>query len=481
MRLFWKIFAGIFAFILLAYVLTVNFLIFYAFKSSFNQEKENGLAEARMYLYNFVSVGENLAEDYGMTDVVASKIADSLGKEYGNSFDEIYIYNTKKQCIYPESKSKDNTKLDTTNLEISNQREILDCVWSMRRQGERHTMEIIAALSLGKQNYYIQFVRDMERVYQERERFIAIYRRSLILMFVATSFFAFMTAYRIARPVRELSQATCEYTRGNLENRVKVRGNDEISDLMRDFNNMANHLAANIEELRESARRQEEFTGAFAHELKTPLTSVIGYSEMLLLDDMDEESRKIAAKYIHSEGKRLERLSHKMMELIQIDKISDELQEVNTQLMGEQIKNSVKFKLSAKNLKFKVQIEPAILFGDMDLLVSMLLNFIDNSYKACAEEGLIELSGYFEDEKYILSVKDDGYGMPKDEIHKITEVFYMVDKSRSRKQGGAGLGMAISRKIAENCGAELWIDSVMGEGTIVKVSFERWKTLEAEL
>ena len=86
-----------------------------------------------------------------------------------------------------------------------------------------------------------------------------------------------------------------------------------------------------------------------------------------------------------------------------------------------------------------------------------------------------------EDEKYILSVKDDGYGMPKDEIHKITEVFYMVDKSRSRKQGGAGLGMAISRKIAENYGAELWIDSVMGEGTIVKVSFERWKTLEAEL
>jgi signal transduction histidine kinase len=99
---------------------------------------------------------------------------------------------------------------------------------------------------------------------------------------------------------------------------VAVKGDDELTRLSNDFNGMADRLQENMEELRQAARRQEEFTGAFAHELKTPLTAMIGYGQMLRTMELPEEERRMAADYIYREGKRLEQLSYKMLELIQL-------------------------------------------------------------------------------------------------------------------------------------------------------------------
>lgn len=255
---------------------------------------------------------------------------------------------------------------------------------------------------------------------------------------------------------------------------------------MQDFNGMAERLEGNIHELQENARRQEEFTGAFAHELKTPLTSIIGYAEMLMTMELGEEELRQSADYIYREGKRLERLSYKMMELIRVGKLGAQLGEVSTPLLGCELEKLMRARLDEKQLSLRVELEEATLRGDLDLLLSLLGNLVDNSRKACEAGGNIRVSGCIcrdvqlegkrqrEDRCggiYRIEVHDDGRGIPEAELGKITEAFYMVDKSRARKEGGAGLGMAICARIVEAHGASWEIASKDGEGTCVTVFF----------
>jgi signal transduction histidine kinase len=253
---------------------------------------------------------------------------------------------------------------------------------------------------------------------------------------------------------------------------VKGRGSDELGLLMQDFNYMADQLQANIHELKEAARRQEEFTGAFAHELKTPLTSMIGYGEMLMTMELPEKERRQAADYIYREGKRLERLAYKMLELIQLGNGQISRQPVPMDQLGRELQRFTMAILTANQLEFHFSFEKGTVWGDWDLLLSLFGNLVDNARKACLPGGQIFVSGQRgENGGYQVQVQDNGCGMPEEEIHKIVEAFYMIDKSRARREGGAGLGMAICERIVKAHHAKWQIESKTGQGTQITVLF----------
>ena len=126
---------------------------------------------------------------------------------------------------------------------------------------------------------------------------------------------------------------------------------------------------------------------------------------------------------------------------------------------------------AGKKIKGKILLEKSVIMGDYELLLSLLYNLLDNAVKAVEEGGFILLKGSCVPEGYEIKVVDNGRGIPQKEIHRITEAFYMVDKSRSRKEGGAGIGMALCKKIITLHGGTLRIQSRLGEGTVIKVSF----------
>ena len=124
-----------------------------------------------------------------------------------------------------------------------------------------------------------------------------------------------------------------------------------------------------------------------------------------------------------------------------------------------------------KGIRGKIDLQKGVILGDRDLLLSLLYNLLDNAVKAVEEGGFILMKGSKLPQGYEIKVVDNGRGIPKEEIARITEAFYMVDKSRSRKEGGAGIGMALCQKIITLHQGELKIDSKLGEGTVMRLYF----------
>ena len=228
-------------------------------------------------------------------------------------------------------------------------------------------------------------------------------------------------------------------------------------------------LERSLENLQNVADRREEFIASFAHELKTPLTAIIGYADMLRSKDMAPKARFTAAGYIFSEGKRLEALSLKLMDIIVAGKQSYETKRFEVGYFIRSIAAVTVPSLSNDGLTLDMRWEPGTIAIEPDLFKTLMINLVDNARKASHRGGVIELFGKAEDSGYALYVRDHGSGMKKEELSKITEPFYMIDKSRSRAQNGAGLGLALCQRIAELHGTSLEYDSAPGEGTTVRI------------
>ena len=269
-------------------------------------------------------------------------------------------------------------------------------------------------------------------------------------------------------PLKRMSGAARRMALGDYEERLAVSGRDEIGELAESFNQMAEAVEEKVEALSRAAREKEDFVANFAHEMKTPMTSIIGYADMLYQKELPRKEVREASWYIWNEGMRLEALSLKLMDLTVLGRQDFPLQEMAADELLENVAAGLEPFFSEKGTAFELSAEPAYIRVEYDLLKTLLINLMDNSVKAGCSR--LELSGRVVSEgEYRICVKDDGCGMEEDELSRITEAFYMVDKARSRKQHGAGLGLALADRIARLHGSRLEFWSRRGTGTEVSL------------
>ena len=312
-------------------------------------------------------------------------------------------------------------------------------------------------------------VKDISGIYEEMRKqmwlFIMIY---LVVIFFAVDI-VFWLVRMVLKPLTELENTAGAISRGDWERRCRVRRNDEIGKVSVAFNRMADKMEEQMEELETVSERRRQLLGSLTHELKTPMTSIIGYSDTLLHVKISEEQQKKALEHINSECRRLERLSGKMMTLIGLydeDRIHKEPYPVDR--LVREVADLERYHMQDSQMELLAFSESWECEMDVDLMESLLVNLLDNAIKASKPGSVIELHG----EKGCIWVRDFGKGIPKEEIPRITEAFYMVDKSRSRKAGGIGMGLALCQKIAEIHRANLVIESVVGQGTKISVVFQ---------
>lgn len=317
---------------------------------------------------------------------------------------------------------------------------------------------------------YMETVRDISRLFADRETHYQVYRWIVLLVVGVSSVVMFALSYWLTSPIRSLGRAADQLAQGDYSTRARIMGGDEIGELAENFNHMADAIAKNVQELEDAARRQEDFTASFVHELKTPLTSIIGYADMLRSRDLREDMRFKAASYIFSEGKRLENLSLALMSLLVVGHSETEARPVNMQKLCMEAGRISQPAMKAKGLVLTVRAEEGVIRGEAALLQTLLQNLLDNARKATGEGGRVVLVGRNAEDGYRLTVADQGRGIPAGELNKITEPFYMVDKSRSRAEGGAGLGLALCKEIADLHQGQLHFESKEGKGTIVTVT-----------
>lgn len=225
----------------------------------------------------------------------------------------------------------------------------------------------------------------------------------------------------------------------------------------------------NLEQLR------REFTANVSHELKTPIHSITGFSELMASGIMREEDYVPCAKRIHSEAKRMARLVEDIINLSHLDENAHDMkfEQVDLYSSAESVIKNLDAASAAMDVEISLSGEHAKVNGIPELLEGIIFNLCDNAIKYNRKGGKVEIFVSEDEAETVLSVKDTGIGIPKEHFDRIFERFYRVDKSHSREVGGTGLGLSIVKHGAKIHGAKIELESTFGEGTEVSVRFPK--------
>ena len=319
-----------------------------------------------------------------------------------------------------------------------------------------------------KSVYDIYVVQDVTDVYNQIAdmtwRFVWISAAGIIF----GTLLIVLLVSRSSRPLRRLGQAAREIAGGDYDNRARVSTRDEVGRLAADFNRMADAVQAHVTQLEETAGRQQLFIGGVTHEYKTPLTTLLLHADTLLNTKMNDEERERSLRHIYSQCDWLERLTQKLLKLVTLNE-DIALREQPVMPLLHAVADSMEDLLAQRGTPLTVECRTDTLPMDFDLMRSLLVNLADNASKASQPGQRIWLTA----EGNAIEVRDEGHGIPPEELEHVTEPFYMVDRSRSKKQGGGGRGLTRARRIAEAHGARLEIVSALGQGTLARIDFPR--------
>ncbi len=441
-------------------------LISISFQNSLNQEKQSAQESYRMIL-NTLQVVNNLEQLSEKNDI--SKILEQLSSRgtfwaalqlHANT-DTLYSQGTAVPYFIDLSSQIDNTHLASTIFSVSD---------------TTYYLQLSGSFFVGKTIFLLDIAYDISSIYEARLQQQYTYRQIFLVLLAGCGFFSYILSYFLTRPLARLSRVSREIANGNYDYRSNIHSNDEIGAVSKDFDRMADHLKSSIEELHGTMDKQNLFIENFTHELKTPMTSIIGYADLLRSQALSGEDQTDAANYIFSEGKRLEHLSLKLLDIFVSEHGNITFTEACPADIIENFANHLKPRLALEHIGLEYECETGYCRLDTDLFGSLLVNLVENARKALPEGGCIQIGCTMSEEGCHVTVADNGRGIPAEALTHITEAFYRVDKARSRAQGGAGLGLTLCQKIAELHHGALFFESEETHGTTVTVTLNGGRT-----
>ena len=324
----------------------------------------------------------------------------------------------------------------------------------------------------------VRFALPLSRVQPEIR---SIYR---IVLFgaVAAVIIALIVAYFVSRnitlPIRQMQETAQQIAKGDFGRRVRIKSKDELGELAKSLNTMADELQQKMENLRRMDRMRTDFVANVSHELKTPLTLIRGYIETL--EDRAMDDRKTAAKFISIIKEHADRLGNIVNDLLSLSELelSDDSvhkTEFDLKELIDEISLGFGRVLAEKKQTLTVSSQEGDLRirADYDKIEQVFVNLIDNAIKYTKESGCIELSLVEQDRAVCINVQDNGIGIPKEHRDRVFERFYRVDKARSRDLGGTGLGLSIAKHIVLAHNGKITIESELNKGTEISVTLPK--------
>lgn len=343
-----------------------------------------------------------------------------------------------------------------------------DSVTYEKYGGEKYIF-ITADICNGK--YTLVYGKNVAELDEEFRSLMITYCITSLGVSVLLAVCLFFVLKQLSTPLERLRKTTETISGGDYSVTADESGNDEFSELARSFNVMVGCVNDKMEELRLNAEQNQRLVDNMAHEMRTPLTSIYGYAEYLRRTNTTEEEKIDSAICIMSESERLCKISEKLLDTAYIrnNEIKKEPVDIAALLCdtaGKLLPNAEK-----AGVELVCVNEPLTVDGDEVLLSMLFYNLTENALKACNEKGKVTLSCRNGENGPTVTVKDNGKGMTAEQLSHVTEPFYRTDRSRSRAEGGAGLGLALCRQIAESHGAVMLFESESGKGTSVTVTF----------
>ncbi len=326
-------------------------------------------------------------------------------------------------------------------------------------------------LEIGEEKIVLSLIKDITHVDGHRHDQYMFFIKTGIIGLAFVGLITWLSSAFLLKPFRELTLTAQNIASGNYNVRANVDRKDEVGLLAEQFNLMADEIEQKISQLEAEGKRQQHFIDNLTHELRTPLTSIIGYADYLMKTEYEPKVFNKSLKYIYSEGNRLLKVAKTLMDMILIRENSLQFKKERVLPMLIEVRNIMKVKAESKEVTLEVKGEDAIIPLDRDLFKVAITNLIDNAINASSAGKKITIGIEKLDKEICVFVADEGKGMSECETKKVLEPFYRIDKSRSRKEGGIGLGLAICYQIVHEHNARLEILSEVGKGTVVKVIF----------
>lgn len=435
-----------------------SLLITLSFKNAIKAEEENAFLNYSMIcstlmVVNSISTQDNIE---GFAEILLEQNNKSPDKNKVRLYDENRVFYSSDENIY-------------FNCDLYESLSENECAVGKTVTGQEHYIQVTGMLLAGEKRVFLDVLSDASMPYQSRDIQLKTYRMLFFAVILFSVVISFIVSHFLTGPIRYLSSVSRKISQGNYTLRAKLKGGDEFFRLAEDFNVMAESLTDKIDEQNRMLENQERFVGSFAHEMKTPMTSIIGYADLLRSHDMSEEERRECCEFIFNEAKRLESLSLKLLDLLVNRKHDFCLKEISPSKLLRETAELVNEKLKEADVFLRFSTKKGKCYLEPDLVKSLLINLIDNSIKAMENGGEIVVKQEMIKSGCRFEISDNGRGIPESDLIHIREAFYRVDKSRSRKQGGAGLGLSLCDEIVKlHCGTMEFYSEV-GKGTKVVV------------
>lgn len=398
------------------------------------------------------------------TDIAVQSLLVSYERVYKNQDISLQMWKN-KSCIYPNSSKQSNKSFfkDTEGKIV------------IKTENSIKVIYVTAKLKGMTEKYSIMYERPLTELNEIWDYLNRVYIFLSLGISALLAILLGLVLYRSMQPLKKLFMAVNEMREGNYESRVKLMGNDEISQLGNNFNHMAIKIQQDVKRICAESERKQMFIDNLAHELKSPLTNIYGFAEYIQKANISDLERVECLSFIMDESKRMKEMAYTLLDLAMYRKERIEYGDISTIALREAVNKILETRLKDKSVSLKWDCPIEKLYGNGILLESLLTNLISNAVSACSQKGKVIVRLEDRMERMIhLEVIDNGKGICKEDLIHIMEPFYRVDKSRSREDGETGLGLALCKKIVEVHGGDISYISELGKGTCVKINL--WKT-----
>lgn len=394
---------------------------------------------------------------------------------------EIYLLNAQGKILafFAEPKKKvqtDNVDLQPVKKFLSDEAELPIMGDDPRHPGQKKPFSA-ARLQIGKNiNGYLYIITESEQFDSAAGMIRGSYIvrttvKGLIITLIFAAIIGMILFAFLTRRLKAMTEVVTGFEQGKLENRVNIKSNDEVGQLGKSFNQMADTIVQNMEELRRTDDLRRELVAGVSHDLRSPLASIQGYLETILIKD-DKLSPEEKNKYLEIILHNTQMLSNLVSELFELSKLDAKQIQPNPEKFSiAELIQDVVMKLKHQAEKNNINLEPVfsenvpLVYADIGLMERALSNLIENAIRYTPANGTVKVVLSDSGKKVRITVSDTGAGIPKKDIPYIFDRFYRVERSRNRTTGGTGLGLAISKKILELHGSDIFVDSEVNVGT----------------
>jgi two-component system phosphate regulon sensor histidine kinase PhoR len=470
-RIVWKFF-GAFAVLIIIVVFVLNFFVGLKLSDNFERKISDKLRS------NAILVGDILR-----ADLIEGKFEDIQQKtrQLAEKLDlRITVIDNQGRVL--SDSEKDPSLLDNHKDRL----EIIEAIKNGFGQSTRFSDTLnydmrYVAVRIDQGDSILGIVRFALPLSQVQLEIRIIYR---VVLFgaVAAVIIALTVAHFLSRsitlPIRQIRETAQQIAKGDYSRRIRLKGKDELAELARSLNIMADELQQKIENLKQMDRMKTDFVANVSHELKTPLTIIKGYIETLegrAMDDKEKSGKFISIIKEHSD--RLGNIIDDLLRLSELELSKDCVNktEFDLKLLIDEVAMGFGHVLDTKHQTFDIQVQGSDfnIIADRDKIEQVFVNLIDNAVKYTKESGRIKLSITERDKEFSVWVQDNGIGIPKEHLNRVFERFYRVDKARSREVGGTGLGLGIAKHIVLAHNGKISIESEPDKGTKVIVTLPK--------